>query len=61
MRDAAFELLLNEDDGMMHPCAVNLLQTACVPKEWIGAFVSRLSMSKEDELCAALRFALGCD
>lgn len=61
IRGAAFEVLLTEDDGMKHLCAINLLQTACLPKDRLGQFVTRLSLKKESELCSSLRFALGCD
>ena len=61
IRGVAITVLLAGDDGMKHPCAVNLLQTACVPKDRLGQIVTRLSLKKVLGLCTALRVAIGCD
>ena len=61
MRGAPSEVPLNEDDGMKGPCAVNLHNTSTVSRENLGKRVTQLSPERMNEVCAALRFALGCD
>jgi mRNA-degrading endonuclease toxin of MazEF toxin-antitoxin module len=55
------EVVLNEDDGMKAPCAVNLYNTLTVSQHRLGKRVAQLSAGRMSEICAALRFALGCD
>ena len=57
----ASELVLTEDDGMKSPCAVNLHNVVTVPKDRIGKRVGQLNEERVKQLCAALRFSLGCD
>jgi hypothetical protein len=45
---------------MNSPCAVNLhLAVTC--QQRLGKRVARLSSARMNEVCAALRFSLGCD
>ncbi|MGH9605484.1 MAG: type II toxin-antitoxin system PemK/MazF family toxin [Terracidiphilus sp.] len=60
IRDVPSEVALNGDDGMKAPCAVNLNNTMTVPREKIGRCVARLTDARMNEVCAALRFSLGC-
>jgi mRNA-degrading endonuclease toxin of MazEF toxin-antitoxin module len=53
--------VLNEDDGMKKACAVNLHNAITVSQERLGKRVARLSSLRMNEICAALRFTLGCD
>jgi mRNA-degrading endonuclease toxin of MazEF toxin-antitoxin module len=46
---------------MKAPCAVNLHNTITVSQNRLGKRVARLSGSRMNEICAALRFSLGCD
>jgi mRNA interferase MazF len=55
------QVVLNEEDGMKLPCAVNLHNAATVPKDRMGKRVAQLHSSRMKEICAALRFSLGCD
>jgi len=55
------QVVLNEDDGMKLPCAVNLHNAATVPKDKLGRRVAQLHSSRMSEICAALSFSLGCD
>ena len=61
IRGIESEVLLTEDDGMKTPCVVNLHNAVTVPQRRLGKRVTRLSSVKMGEVCAALRFALGCD
>ena len=60
IRGVPSEVLLTEEDGMKHPCAVNLHNVVTVSKEHMGRRVGKLSTERLDEVCAALGFALGC-
>jgi mRNA-degrading endonuclease toxin of MazEF toxin-antitoxin module len=51
---------LDVDDGMKGPCAVNLHNAATVSQERLGKRVTSLSAARMREVCAALRFSLGC-
>ena len=61
VRSVASEVFLDEVDGMNGPCAINLHQILTVPKDRLGKRIGALSPERTQELCAALRFALGCD
>jgi mRNA-degrading endonuclease toxin of MazEF toxin-antitoxin module len=49
------------EDGMKSPCAVNLHNAVAVPHQRLGKRVAQLSSARMNEVCAALRFFLGCD
>jgi mRNA interferase MazF len=61
IRGVKSEVILDESDGMKAPCAVNLHNTTTVSKDRLGKRVAQLSSLRMAELCAALRFSLGCD
>ena len=61
IRGVPSEVVLREDDGMKAPCAVNLHNTITVSHDRLGKRVGRLNSVRMDEICAALRFCLGCD
>jgi mRNA interferase MazF len=61
IRGVPSEVALGEDDGMKTPCAVNLHNMITVVQGRLGKRVARLSGPRMDEICAALRFSLGCD
>ena len=61
IRGVPAEVVLDEHDGMKAPCAVNLHNIATVPQNELGRLVAQLSSLRMDEICAALRFSLGCD
>ena len=50
-----------DDDGIKAPCAVNLHNTITVFQDRLGKLVAKLSGLRINEICAALRFSLGCD
>jgi mRNA-degrading endonuclease toxin of MazEF toxin-antitoxin module len=52
---------LNVEDGMKAPCAVNLHNAVTVSQQRLGRRVTQLGSSRMAEICAALRFSLGCD
>ena len=61
IRGVPSEVALNEDDGMKTPCAVNLHNAVTVSQERLGKRVTQLSAARMKGVCAALRFAVGCD
>jgi mRNA interferase MazF len=61
VRGVPSEVVLNEDDGMKSPCAVNLHNVVTVSQQRLGRRVAQLSPARMKEVCAALRFSLGCD
>ena len=61
IRDVPSEVVLNEEDGMKASCAVNLHNAVTISQDRLGKRVSRLSSMRMNEVCAALRFSLGCD
>lgn len=61
IRGVPSEVLLGEDDGMKESCAVNLHNTITVSQQRLGRRVARLGGLRMSEICAALRFSLGCD
>ena len=61
IRGVPSEVLLNEGDGMKSPCAVNLHNTVTIPRDDLGRRLTQLRPARMSEVCAALRFSLGCD
>jgi mRNA interferase MazF len=61
IRGVPSEVLLVEEDGMKIACAVNLHNAVTVSQMRLGKRVARLSSSRMRQICAALRFSLGCD
>jgi mRNA interferase MazF len=60
IRDVPSEVILDVDDGMKGPCAVNLHNAVTVSQARLGRRVASLNESRMQEICAALRFSLGC-
>ena len=61
VRGVPSEVVLNEEDGMKASCAVNLHNAITVSQERLGKRVAQVSSLRMNEICAALRFSLGCD
>ena len=61
IRGVPSEVVLNEDDGMKAPCAVNLHNAVTIARDDLGRRVAQLSPARMHQVCAALRFSLGCD
>ncbi|HUD13566.1 MAG TPA: type II toxin-antitoxin system PemK/MazF family toxin [Terracidiphilus sp.] len=61
IRGVPSEVLLTEEDGMKAPCVVNLHNAVTVSQDRLGKRVAHLSSVRMNELCAALRFSLGCE
>jgi mRNA interferase MazF len=61
IRGVPSEVLLDQEDGMKDRCAVNLHNTVTVSQQHLGKRVARLSPLRMAQVCAALRFSLGCD
>lgn len=60
-RGVPSEVALEIEDGMKAPCAVNLHNVVAVPQNRLGKRVASLGAGRMREVCAALRFSLGCD
>ena len=61
IRGVPSEVKLSEEDGMTRPCAVNLHNPVTVSQQRLGRRVAHLGPLRMKEVCAALRFSLGCD
>ena len=61
IRGVPSEVVLSEEDGMKGPCVVNLHNAITVSQDRVGKRVAQLSSLRMNEICAALRFSLGCD
>jgi mRNA interferase MazF len=61
IRGVPSEVVLTEEDGMKNICAVNLHNAVTISQERLGKRVAQLSSTRMSEICAALRFSLGCD
>jgi mRNA interferase MazF len=60
IRGVPSEVVLDTEDGMKAPCAVNLHNAVTVSQQRIGRRVARLEARRMNEVCLALRFSLGC-
>jgi len=60
VRDVPSEVILDVEDGMRTRCAVSLHNAVTVSQARLGRRIANLSSTRMDEVCAALRFALGC-
>jgi mRNA interferase MazF len=61
IRGVPSEVVLDEEDGMKASCAVNLHNAVTISQVRLGRRVAHLSSLRMGEICAALRFSLGCD
>jgi mRNA interferase MazF len=61
IRGVPSEVVLDEKDGMKKACAVNLHNAVTVSQQKLGKRVAQLSSARMSEICAAVRFSLGCD
>jgi mRNA interferase MazF len=61
IRGVPSEVVLDETDGMKKACAANLHNVVTVSQARLGKRVGRLSSIRMGELCAALRFSMGCE
>lgn len=61
IRGVPSEVVLTEEDGMKASCAVNLHNPVTVSQDRLGKRIAQLSSLRMNEICAALRFSLGCD
>jgi mRNA interferase MazF len=61
VRGVPSEVLLEEEDGMKHRSVVNLHNAVTVSQHRLGKRVAQLGARRMEEVCAALRFSLGCD
>lgn len=61
IRGVPSEVPLGEEDGMKAPCAVNLHHAVTVSQRHLGKRLAQLNSARMREICAAIRFSLGCD
>lgn len=60
IREVPSEVVLDVEDGMKNRCAVNLHNTVTISQDRLGRRVAILSEGRMEEVCAAVRFSLGC-
>jgi mRNA interferase MazF len=60
IRSVPSEVILDLDDGMKGPCAVNLHNAITVAQARLGRRVGSLCPARMQQVCAALQFSLGC-
>lgn len=53
--------MLDADDGMKGPCAVNLHNIVTVSQAGLGRRLAALSEKRMSEVCGAIAFALACE
>ncbi len=61
IRSVPSEVVLDVEDGLKHPCAVNLHNAVTVDQQHLGKRVAQLGALKMREVCTAIEFALGCE
>ena len=61
IRGVPSEVVLDEADGLKTPCAANLHNVVTVSQQRLGRRVARVSDIRMGEICAALRFSIGCE
>ena len=61
IRGVPSQVALDEEDGMKAPCAVSLHNAVTISQDRLGRRVAHLSSLRMSQICAALRFCLGCD
>jgi mRNA interferase MazF len=61
IRGVPSEVVLETDDGMKGPCAINLHNLVTVAKASLGRRVTALDGDRMRQVCAAIAFALGCE
>jgi mRNA interferase MazF len=61
VRGVPSEVELGIDDGLKTACAVNLHNMVTISQTKLGKRVAQLSAERMRQVCAAMRFALGCD
>ncbi len=61
VRGVPSEVVLDADDGMKQPCAVNLHNLVTVSKAALGRRLTRLGSERMREVCGSIGFALGCE
>ncbi len=61
IRGVPSEVVLQDEDGMKGPCAVNLHNAVTISQQRLGRRVAQLNSLQMREICDALRFSLGCD
>jgi len=60
IRDVPSEVVLDVADGMKGPCAINLHNAVTISQQRLVRRVASLSDERMEQVCAALRFSLGC-
>jgi mRNA interferase MazF len=60
IRGVPSEVILDVDDGMKGRCAVNLHNAVTIAQARLGRRIGNLGAGRMQEVCAALRFSLGC-
>ena len=59
IRDVPSEVLLDEGDGLLNECIINLHSLQTVPKEKLGPRLTTLSQERMREVEESIQFSLG--
>ena len=59
VREIPSELYLDEDDGLLNPCAANFDNIVTIPKTQVGDLITTLPLTKMLDAERAIQFALG--
>lgn len=60
MRGAPSEVAIGVNEGLKHPCVVNLHQVFTLEKNSLRHYVGMLPEEKMQQVCKALALAVGC-
>src|SRR5580698_211884 len=60
IRGVPSEVILGIEDGMKGRCVANLHNAVTVAQARLGRRIANLNAGRMQEVCAALRFSLGC-
>ena len=61
IRGVPSEVILDADDGMKGPCAVNLHNIVTVAKAGLGRRVAAVGEGRMREICGAIAFSFRCE
>jgi mRNA interferase MazF len=59
LRDHPANVWLDESDGMLEPCVINVDQIRTISKDKFDTYITHLTSSKLDEVFEAIKFAFG--
>lgn len=61
LRDIPSQILLNEEDGVVETCVLNIDWIQTIPKDKLSGFITHISDERMREVFEAVKFAFGFD